>query len=295
MRGRVHVRGPARPAEQTRPLTWPVLTTVVRPVLARAVVVLLAAAALAGCGGVGHDGLAVTGPPSAQAAPEASAPPDSPRSGLRAPRPARPARAPEVLDASRGYVITPLGTRISIHESPRGAVTDTMPALRPSGAPLTFLLDGDDGDGWYRVLLPVRPNGATGWVQASAVTVVRAPYRLQMSTARNELRLFEGDELVRTMPAASGTGETPTPLGRFYLTELLEPTNPGFGPYAYGTSGFSEVLTSYGGGPGQVGLHGTDDPDSVGRSASHGCIRLSDEDITYLAEHLPLGTPVDIV
>jgi len=170
-----------------------------------------------------------------------------------------------------------------------------MSTVRPTGAPLTFLLDDDGGEGWYRVLLPVRPNGSTGWVEANVVQVAHAPYRLEMSTRSNELRLFEDGELLRTMPAASGTGDTPTPLGQFYLTELLEPTNPGYGPYAYGTSGFSEVLTSFGGGPGQVGLHGTDDPGSVGRAVSHGCIRLSDEDITYLADLLPLGTPVEIV
>ncbi len=104
----------------------------------------------------------------------------------------------------------------------------------------------------------------------------------------------EGEELVDTFEAASGTGDTPTPLGTFYLVELLRPTNGGYGPYAYGLSGFSEVLDDFGGGPGQIWLHGTDDPDSIGRAVSHGCIRLSDEDITLLAETLPLGTPVVI-
>jgi len=54
------------------------------------------------------------------------------------------------------------------------------------------------------------------------------------------------------------------------------------------------VLYSFGGGPGQIGIHGTNDPSSVGRSVSHGCIRLSNAAITRLAQELPLGTPVTI-
>lgn len=94
-------------------------------------------------------------------------------------------------------------------------------------------------------------------------------------------------------PAAVGTGDTPTPVGSFYLTELLAPTNSGYGPYAYGISAFSDVLNSFGGGPGQIGMHSTDDSGSI-EAASHGCIRLSNDDITYLAGILPLGTPITI-
>lgn len=199
------------------------------------------------------------------------------------------------LDADEGYVISPTGGDLEVRDAPGGEVVEVLDPVRESGAPLTLLLADDPGDGWYEVMLPVRPNGSTGWVSADDVTVAHVPFRLEMSVSTNELRLFEDGELLRTMPAASGTGDTPTPLGEFYLTELIEPTNSGYGPYAYGTSGFSDVLTSFGGGPGQIGLHGTDDPDSVGRAVSHGCIRLSDEDITFLAETLPLGTPIDVV
>jgi len=106
--------------------------------------------------------------------------------------------------------------------------------------------------------------------------------------------LYHGTTLVTTYTAATGTGGTPTPHGSFYLTELLAPTNTGYGPYAFGLSAFSEVLNSFGGGPGQIGLHGTDDAASIGTAASHGCIRVSNADITTLAKLLPLGTPITI-
>ncbi len=142
--------------------------------------------------------------------------------------------------------------------------------------------------------LAQRPNGSTGWVKADAVQQHSLEYSLEASTEANTLTLLKNGQVVKSFSAATGTGGTPTPHGAFFLTELLEPTNEGYGPFAFGLSAFSDVLSSFGGGPGQIGLHGTDDVESIGQSASHGCIRLSNADITELANLLPLGTPITI-
>ena len=93
---------------------------------------------------------------------------------------------------------------------------------------------------------------------------------------------------------AIGTGETPTPIGAFYLTELLRPPDPDgpYGPFAYGLSGFSESLDSFNGGPGIIGIHGTNAPELLGRDVSHGCVRVGNNVISEMATFLPLGTPV---
>ena len=67
-----------------------------------------------------------------------------------------------------------------------------------------------------------------------------------------------------------------------------------YGPWAFGLSVYSPVLTSFGGGPGEVGIHGTNAPAGIGRDVSHGCIRLPNAAIERLARVLPLGTPVRI-
>ena len=54
-------------------------------------------------------------------------------------------------------------------------------------------------------------------------------------------------------------------------------------PYAFGLSAYSTVLTSFGGGDGEVGLHGTNDPSILGSDVSHGCIRVSNSVITRLS------------
>ena len=103
--------------------------------------------------------------------------------------------------------------------------------------------------------------------------------------------------MIRTFPIAVGKPSTPTPVGHFFITELLKQPDPGgvYGPYAFGTSAYSDVLMHFGnGGNGQIGIHGTDQPWVIGTSASHGCIRLYNRDIAWLSQHIPIGTPVRI-
>ncbi len=188
---------------------------------------------------------------------------------------------------------TAAGAVLEVYGQPGGSVTATLQNPQKSGAPLTLLVAATEGD-WLQVRLAQRPNGSTGWVKADAVVQHSLEYSLEASTEDNTLTLLKNGQRLKTFDAATGTGGTPTPHGAFFLTELLAPTNEGYGPYAFGLSAFSDVLSSFGGGPGQIGLHGTDDVDSIGRSASHGCIRLSNADITELAHLLPLGTPITI-
>ena len=113
------------------------------------------------------------------------------------------------------------------------------------------------------------------------------------------MRIYKDDQLVKTYPAAIGKADTPTPGGTYFIRVLLKPPNPNgdYGPYAYGLSGYSSVLTTYNGGDGVIGIHGTSQPQVIGTDASHGCIRLRNSDITDLVTHykLQLGTPVRIL
>ncbi|MCY7326229.1 MAG: L,D-transpeptidase family protein [Microbacteriaceae bacterium] len=244
--------------------------------MAAAVSIVLGAALLAGC--------ATAGP----ARPAASAPASAPGSP-----PPSLAPSPSPRPVPVGIAATAGGSRVTVYSAPDGELLDTLASPISSGAPLTLLLLEDRGD-WLQVALAQRPNGSTGWIRASEVSLARLEYSLVVSTAENTLSLNRNDELVETYPAATGTGGTPTPVGSFYLTELLQPTNAGYGPFAFGLSAFSDVLTSFGGGPGQIGLHGTEDAASIGTAASNGCIRLSNDVITALAQILPLGTPITI-
>jgi lipoprotein-anchoring transpeptidase ErfK/SrfK len=94
-----------------------------------------------------------------------------------------------------------------------------------------------------------------------------------------------------------GRDNTPTPGGRYYVKELIQPPTPDtvYGPYVFGLSGFSQVITSFAGDPdATIGIHGNNDPGSIGRNVSHGCIRLPNDVVTRMTRIIPLGTPVEI-
>lgn len=173
----------------------------------------------------------------------------------------------------------------------------TLSNPNANGAPLVFLVKQHQG-AWYQVYLPIRPNSSTGWVQANQVTVAPNPYRIIVSAQKHSLELLKDDKVVNTFTVGIGRDQYPTPGGVFYIKELLRPPDPNgaYGPYAYGLSGFTTVkeLANFEGGEGTIGIHGTDDPSSIGSSVSHGCVRMRNSDITTLSKVLPLGTPVEI-
>lgn len=162
--------------------------------------------------------------------------------------------------------------------------------------PQVFLVEEENGD-WVRVLLPVRPNGTTGWIRTSDVTLVPTRYHITIALGAHQITVYDGEAVVLQEPIAIGKPETPTPPGRYYIRVLLQAVNPDsvYGPYAYGLSAHSDVLTSFNGGDGEVGIHGNNDASVLGQSVSSGCVRMSNEGITRLTQLLPLGTPVEIV
>lgn len=164
------------------------------------------------------------------------------------------------------------------------------------GAPLVFLVKRRGPNGWEQVYLPVRPDESTGWVNDRYLALAWDPFSLQVQLRAHRLIVYKRGRVTARLPAAVGRSVLPTPHGIYYLVELLKQPDPNgpYGPYAFGTSAFSHVLYSFGGGPGQIGIHGTNERQSIGHSASHGCIRLPNQDILRLAHLLPLGTPITI-
>ena len=87
----------------------------------------------------------------------------------------------------------------------------------------------------------------------------------------------------------------PTPKGTYFVAELLKQPNPSgpYGPFAFGLSAHSNVLQTFGGGPGQIGIHGTNEPDTLARTSVMVACGSPTPD-HKLARLLPLGTPVVI-
>jgi lipoprotein-anchoring transpeptidase ErfK/SrfK len=133
-------------------------------------------------------------------------------------------------------------------------------------------------------------------VRARDVRFLLDPFRVNVDLTAHTVTVWRGTRRILRERIGVGRALTPTPVGTYYVVELIKSTNPNglYGPYAFGLSAYSPVLTSFGGGPGQIGLHGTNRPELLGSNVSHGCIRLPNPAITKLARILPLGTPVEI-
>jgi lipoprotein-anchoring transpeptidase ErfK/SrfK len=211
--------------------------------------------------------------------------------------------APAAPASSRPHTVVAQAVvpEVIVRSAPDAAAAPVTTLANPtaSGSPLVFrAVDGGAaGAEWIDVHLPIEPNGSTGWVRRDEVELSSNPYRLEIDRASYSLRAYNLDELLVETRIAVGTGDTPTPVGDFYLLELLAPPDPTgpYGPYAFGLSGFSEVLTEFGGSDQAIiGIHGTNDPSSLGTDVSHGCVRLDNTVIEELARTLPLGTPVAI-
>ena len=147
------------------------------------------------------------------------------------------------------------------------------------------------------MLLPVRPNSSVGWIRARDVVLRATDYSLRVELARHRLTLLRAGKVVRTIATGAGASATPTPTGRFYVTDVVKLLDPGgpYGPFALGLSAYSTVLDSFGPGDAQIAIHGTNDPSSIGVDRSHGCIHVANGEISKLASVVGLGTPVTIV
>jgi L,D-transpeptidase-like protein len=162
---------------------------------------------------------------------------------------------------------------------------------------LSELRNGQGKPTWFRISVPGRPNGRTGWVRAASVDLHPVHKRLVIYRGARKFQFWDGDRLVRAGKVAIGKRGAETPLGLFYVTWKFDPTiDPEWailGAYAFETSAYSK-LTDWPGG-GIVGIHGTPWPWLLGQAVSHGCVRLSNENIRFLRARVPMGTPIKIV
>ncbi|HKY48446.1 MAG TPA: L,D-transpeptidase [Acidimicrobiia bacterium] len=165
------------------------------------------------------------------------------------------------------------------------------------GSPRVFLVETGPVDGWVEVSLPIRPNGSTGWVRAGALDLDVIDYAIFVDLSDRRLRLERGEEVVLDTAVAIGSPHNPTPTGSYFVTDIVELTDPGgpWGPFALGLSAFSDTITEFNGGNGIIGIHGTNRPASIGEPVSLGCVRVPNEIAAQLAELVKLGTPVEIV
>ncbi len=196
-----------------------------------------------------------------------------------------------------GWALRSKGDRLTVYTDPRGgpAVRMSVDALNPWDQRVAFPIRDVQMRGdttWYRVLLGIEPNGASGWVRGDDVTFDRTRHRIVVDLSRRELRHFRNGKLRHRFTVGVGAAGTPTTTGRFFVWAHLDPRDPTgpYGSYLLGLSGFSEVLTNWPGG-GRMAIHGTADPTDRGARVSYGCARVYNPQMNRL-RGVPMGTTV---
>ncbi|MCU1453814.1 MAG: hypothetical protein JWN46_1960 [Acidimicrobiales bacterium] len=231
-----------------------------------------------------------------------------PQAALRvAPKPVAP------VDPATGLSVSPsIGPPWPDHFTVADAVVPNVPLFSAPGTPvpngkvltnptweglaLVFLVRGDQGD-YLQVQIPTRPNAATAWVRKSDVALRSVPNHVVIERGARRLTVFHGSTPIFQVPVAPGLDSSPTPLGAFFVDGIAKPANPNgpYGLYQVSFTGFSDVYHTFGGGVGEVAMHGTNRPELIGQPASHGCVRMTNDAIAAMVLYAPTGTPVDVV
>ena len=170
------------------------------------------------------------------------------------------------------------------------------------GGPVALLVlaarSDADGGRWLRVRLPERPNGRAGWIDADFVRLRETPWRVVIDRDRRRASAYRAGHRVRSWRIVVGTPSTPTPRGFFAVYERVrQPAGSVLGPFVLHLTAHSNSLKNYGGGPGRVAMHGRDGgllSDPLGSARSHGCIRMQNRVVRWLARRALPGTPVEI-
>jgi lipoprotein-anchoring transpeptidase ErfK/SrfK len=188
-------------------------------------------------------------------------------------------------------------SRLQPHPSRVTAVS----ALRPiTGArtvlPVIAHATTPNGVHWLRVMLPGRPNGSKGWFARPGTVVTTTRWQISVKTASRRVLVYHYGHRVRTFGAVVGKPSTPTPHGRFFVEESVwMPRGSAGAPFALALSARSNVFQEFEGGPGQIAIHGIANlGGSMGTAVSHGCIRLTNQSVSWLAARVPPGAVVTI-
>jgi lipoprotein-anchoring transpeptidase ErfK/SrfK len=150
---------------------------------------------------------------------------------------------------------------------------------------------GKDGKPWYRISIPMRPNGTKGWIPARSVSLAPTVSQIVISRSARTIDVYWHNKRALHAIVAVGAPGMETPVGHYYVAARFVPyQDPFLGVFAVETSAYSR-LTEWPGG-GVVGIHGTSMPQLLGQAVSHGCVRVSNQTAAALRRLAPLGTPI---
>ncbi|MEA2442270.1 MAG: hypothetical protein QOH76_3694 [Thermoleophilaceae bacterium] len=212
-----------------------------------------------------------------------------------APAPARP--APKPVPTFAIAQVRP-GRTLALRAHPGGPVVARVPSTTEFGSPTTLAVAATRGH-WAGLTSTNLPNGQLGWVKRTRADDLRATsthMSLRIDLSRRSLELRNGRRVVRRASVGIGRSGSPTPTGRFSVTDKIAGSRYGsfYGCCIVALSGHQTHTPAGWQGGDRLAIHGTDNPGSIGVPSSAGCLHADAEDLGVLMRRVPLGTPVFI-
>jgi len=181
---------------------------------------------------------------------------------------------------------------VVLRDRPGGRVAAVLPQRTQFGSPVKLGVELTRGN-WLAVISESLPNGILGWVPRSQVSLWRVAWSIRVSLSHRMLELRKDGRLVRRIPVAIGARSSPTPTGRYVVTDHIDATSYG-GVYGCCILALSahqphppksfNRSTEW-----RVAIHGGG---GIGSAMSAGCLHARDADLRLLMRLTPLGTPV---
>ena len=186
------------------------------------------------------------------------------------------------------------GKRVDLHSSPDGKVVDSVSDTTEFGNPVVLSVVKRKGN-WAGVPTQLLPNGQLAWVKLNEkqleIDSVHQEIRIDLSDY--SAKLLRNGEVERSWEVGIGAPDTPTPTGRFSITdEIQDDLNPAYGCCVLALSATQPNLPADWTGGNRMAIHGTSEP--LGEANSTGCVHSGESDLLALIERAPLGTPVTI-
>lgn len=189
-------------------------------------------------------------------------------------------------------IARPRGDSLALRSRPRGDAVARVGAWTEFGSPLRLGVAEVRGN-WLGVVSTALPNGRLGWVRAADVHLSETRISLMLDLSRRRLLLKRGDRVLRRMVVGIGRPTSPTPQGRFAVTDkLANRWGPYYGCCIVALSAHQPSLPAGWTGGDRIAIHGTNNPASIGVPSSAGCPHAGYADMRALMRHVPLGAPV---
>ncbi len=199
------------------------------------------------------------------------------------------------LPGGSGALVALVVHRTTMRAAPGGPVLAAVPVRTPFGSPDAMWVRRVHGR-WLGVASQLAGNNRMGWIPAADASLSRVDWELRVSLSARRLTVLEAGRTIQRYQVAVGAPASPTPTGRFAVTDRLRTGDPA-GPYGCCILALSAVaphaIQGWNGGN-RIAIHSTPESSTIGDAVSHGCVRLTLAEGRWLLLHVPIGTPTYI-